>query len=421
MPRAAFALLVAVVSLLGAGLACAGEDDPTLRGVKLSEWLERLKGDKEANLRPVFLLAVGSPGHRAIEDILYRSRRGGLLAVELIGPKRSRKVFPAILSSLREDADPRLREGAAQALGRLSAKVAKETTKQRLTEVRDGLVTALRSDKAGAVRQAAATALGQVDPESKEYHLVHDLNEALPVLVAAVKDSDVGASNAAAETLRKMGKDAGGVVPEIVNLLKDRKIDGLSRTLLAQALGKIGSPDAVPALPALKEALADAKAPLDVRRSAAESIGNLGKDATESIELLATILIDSSSEVDLRRSVAAALDQFGPDARSALPSLKKAIRDNDKFVRCLVMHTMGQMGRELGDETRDVITLLLKALDDPVIEVRVAALETFGNLGQEALGADAKTVIERVAELTKDSRKDVREGAENALKKLKAM
>ena len=141
--------------------------------------------------------------------------------------------------------------------------------------------------------------------------------------------------------------------------------------------------------------------------------------ACEAIGLLAMVLVATDSPVELRRAVAAALDQFGSDARSALPSLKKAIKDNDKYVRCLVMHTIGQMKRDLGDETKDVVTVLLQALNDPVLEVRVAALETFGNLGQEALGDDAKAVVDRVSDMTKDSLKDVREGAENALKKLK--
>ena len=38
---------------------------------------------------------------------------------------------------------------------------------------------------------------------------------------------------------------------------------------------------------------------------------------------------------------------------------------------------------------------------------------------QEALGEDAKVVLERVTALTRDTQKDVREAAENALQKLK--
>jgi HEAT repeat protein len=83
------------------------------------------------------------------------------------------------------------------------------------------------------------------------------------------------------------------------------------------------------------------------------------------------------------------------------------------------MHAVGRMGKELGPDTREVVTALLQGLNDNVVEVRVAVLETFGNLGQEALGDDARAVLERVTALTKDGQKDVREAAENALKKLK--
>ena len=419
MSRAVPSLLLSCVALLGAGLARAQDDDPPLRGIRLSEWLERLKGDRQANLRPVFILAVGGAGHRAIDDVLYRSRRGGLLAVELIGPFKSRKVFPALLAALQEDPDPRIREGAAQALGRLSIKARKNAAfKLGLTGVREGLIAALRRDKVGGVRQAAAAALGQVyqDPETKETHLVHELSPALLDIKAALRDPDAATSSEAAETIRRMGKDAGTILADLIAILQDKNANELTRVRVAQALGKIGVADA---LPALKTVLADRQAPLEVRRYAAESIGKLGKDGADAIGLLGTVLVATDAPVELRRAVAAALDQFGSDARSALPSLKKAIKDNDKFVRCLVMHTMGQMKRDLGDNTRDVVTVLLQALDDPVLEVRVAALETFGNLGQEALGDDAKAVVDRVTAMTKDSLKDVREGAENALKKLK--
>ena len=309
--------------------------------------------------------------------------------------------------------------GAAQALGRLSIKARKNAAfKLGLTGVREGLIAALRRDKVGGVRQAAAAALGQVyqDDETKETHLVHELSPALLDLKAALSDPDAATSSEAAETIRRMGKDAGTILADLIVILQDKDANELTRVRVAQTLGKIGVADA---LPALKTVLADRQAPLEVRRYAAESIGKLGKDGADAIGLLGTVLVATDAPVELRRAVAAALDQFGSDARSALPSLKKAIKDNDKFVRCLAMHTMGQMKRDLGDNTRDVVTVLLQALDDPVLEVRVAALETFGNLGQEALGDDAKAVVDRVSAMTKDSLKDVREGAENALKKLK--
>jgi HEAT repeat protein len=366
------------------------------------------------------MLVCGPAGYYRVEDILFRSRRAGLIATELIGV-RSRKVVPALLDALRDDLDPRIREGAAQALGRLAPKAKANI---RLNEVRDGLTTALRTDPSSSVKQAAATALGVYDPENRdtetrELRLVHDLTPSLPVLLAALKDPAPLVSNAAAETIRRMGHEARDAVSDLANILKDPKIDELTRVPVAQALGRIGAPEAVAAVPVLKDVLADTRAPKDVRRAAAESLGRLGKESPEVAQLLGAVLTGTDVPVEVRRAVAAALDQLGDDAKPALPALKKALTDDDKFVRCLAMHTLGLLGKELGGETKDVVTRLLRALDDSVLEVRVAALETFGNLGVEVLGDEAPAVEARVEKMTRDPLKEVREAADNALKKLK--
>ena len=58
MSRTVPSLLLASVALLG-WAAQDKDDDPVLHSVPLTEWLDRLKGDKEAAVRPVVLLAVG--------------------------------------------------------------------------------------------------------------------------------------------------------------------------------------------------------------------------------------------------------------------------------------------------------------------------------------------------------------------------
>jgi HEAT repeat protein len=393
------------------GLARDQDDDPVFRGRRLSEWIELLRGENQEAMRSLALLAAGGSAERPIAVALARSRRAGLIGVELIGPLKSRKVLPAIITALRDDPSELVREGAANSLGRLAPRCLEKML--RFVEAREALVAALRTDRSGAVRQAAAAALGQLAQVKPE-----EVESAVSVLGAALKDAHAGTSNAAAETLRRMGKEARAAVPELQQAVRDRNADPLTRIPAAQALGLIGSPDALPALAVLKEVLADVKALPDIRRAAAESIGKLGKDADDAIPLLASILT-SNAPVEVRRAVAGALDEFGADARPALAALKKALKDDDKFVRCLALHTIGRMGKELGADTRDVVTLLLQALNDNLIEVRVAVLETFGNLGQEALGDDAKAVLERVTALTRDPQKDVREAADNALKKLK--
>lgn len=160
--------------------------------------------------------------------------------------------------------------------------------------------------------------LGQVyqDPETKETHLVHELSPALLDIKAALRDPDAATSSEAAETIRRMGKDAGTILADLIAILQDKNANELTRVRVAQALGKIGVADA---LPALKTVLADRQAPLEVRRYAAESIGKLGKDGADAIGLLGTVLVATNAPVELRRAVAAALDQFGSDARMPCP------------------------------------------------------------------------------------------------------
>jgi HEAT repeat protein len=405
------------------------DDDPIFRQKKLTEWLEWLRGEKDQANRLLSLQALGCNGSisEAWVQPLGERRRAGLFAIELIGPGKSRKVMPAIIDALQKDSEDRIREAAAQALGRLLAGKG-DVERIRLGDTRDALIGALRTDKAGRVREAAATALGRFTPEGEPQARYRplDARPALPALVAALNDPYVDTSKApvvsraAADTLRRIGRVASDVVPELMVVLQNSKADEVTRIHLAQAIGQIGSPDAVVALTILKVVLSDAKAPLDLRVKVAEAIGQLHRDAGDLTALLGMLLAATDTDVRLRRACAVALDQFGSDARPVLPNLRKAIRDDDKFVRCMVLHIIGQMGKDLGAETKDVVTDILERLNkDRVAEVRVAAMETFGSLGLDNLGDDAKAVLNKLTELTKDSQREIREAAENTLKKLK--
>ena len=87
------------------------------------------------------------------------------------------------------------------------------------------------------------------------------------------------------------------------------------------------------------------------------------------------------------------------------------------MVRCLVVHNLGILAKEVS-ETREIVQGLLQSLSDGALDVRVAAIETFGVMGSAALGAEAKVVRDRLMLLTRDSQQEVRDAAENALKKL---
>jgi HEAT repeat protein len=384
---------LSLLTLLVPSFARSEEDDPKIRNRPLSEWLRMLR-----------------------EDPSFDRRRAALIAVELIGPAKSPRVVPAIISALRDDKDDRIREAAATALGRIGERLAARPPAEEapFTLGRDALIGALRTDKANKVRAAAATALGRLK-HSDAAGAVTDL-----AAVAGASATPAAARSAAVDTLRRIGPDAAEAVPALRQALEDRSADLATRTGAAAALSNIGKP-ALEALPALLAVLGDARAPPELVRAVADSLGGLAKygpEAAAASGRLAELLIAQNSSAEMRRSAAEALDKFASDGRQALTALRKALRDDDRFVRSLALHAIGQQGSVLGTEAHETVTAVLACLRDRVVEVRVAAAETISAIGPEPLGPDLNVVRERLREATHDGQKAVREAADQAIMKL---
>jgi HEAT repeat protein len=385
-------VLPAVLLFTLPAAARAPDDDPVIQTKKLSEWLEILRSDADP-----------------------RRRLAAVIVADFAGVKRSRKVVPALVAAVRDDADEQVRERAAALLGQIADKLLNAPDKPddfRFDAMRDALATALRGDKSARVRKAAATALGRMKKQA---------SGAVGALAIGLKDASPETRAAAADVLRRLGPDAREALPEIQQVLQDKAADRATRVQCALAVGRIGAPDALPALPALKEVVTDAKAPFEVRKATAEALGQLGRDAAPAASALGQALTAAGTDYRLRREAAAALDAIGPDGRDALPDLIKALKDEDKYVRCHSLRAIGRYGKELGPETKTAVTALLRCLDDSVLDVRVAAIETFGALGAEGLGTDLKAVTERLTDATRDSQKVVSEAAASSLKKIQGM
>jgi HEAT repeat protein len=394
MSRSPSILVVGLIGLLAAGVGRA-EEEPTFRDRPLSTWIAVLTGDKEV-----------------------KHRQGALIALEQIGPLKSDKVLPALSAALASaDQNEVVRESAAQTLGRLYERVKEANTPVHWDDVRDGLGTAVRKDKSPRVREAAAAALGRMEG---------DAAKAVPNLTAALKDEQQSVRGAAAEALRRIAvdkdgaKEVAGALPELELLVKDEKADHLGRAQAALAIGQIGAPEALPALGTLSGVAADAKVPADVRKAAVEALGRLGADAGAAAGRLGDVLTTATTPPEVRRAAVEALDRFGAAAKPALPALKKAVGDNDKFIRVIAMHALGRMGPDLGDEVKDVVAVLLPHLNDQILEVRVAAIQALGAIGREALGEDLKKVTARLSAQADDSRAAVRDAANAALGRLKS-
>jgi HEAT repeat protein len=396
---------LALLGLVMGGLsrsAWAEEEEPSIGGKKLSAWLGQLHEGKTT-----------------------RERIQGVVAVELIGYSGSKKVVPALIKAMREDKEPTVRARAARAVGRAVGKALEQARAEKKDELprfdfaRDALGTALRTEKVEAVREAAALGLGDLGPDARGV---------VGSLAQGLKDTHAGTVKASAASLRRMGKDAREAQPELQTILANKKAEVEPRVDAAISLGQI-RPDVSSVLPVLKEVLSDTTADLRIRRAVAESLGKLGKEAADATSTLANVLVARESVPELRLAAVMALDQFGGDAKSAIPSLIKAIADpaliksmgdQARYIRCLALHALGRMGKELDKERKDAVQAILKAADDPNVEVCVSAVESLGSLGIEGLGGeldDVKKKIEII--LTREGRKSIREAAQATRDKLR--
>src|SRR6516164_9790907 len=91
-------IVLGTTLFLGEAPLRAEDDDPTLRGKKLTEWIEQLQSGKT-----------------------LEARKAGLLALQIIGPRKSRKVTQAIIAALRENTEDSIRSGSARALGSIAS------------------------------------------------------------------------------------------------------------------------------------------------------------------------------------------------------------------------------------------------------------------------------------------------------------
>ncbi len=115
-----------------------------------------------------------------------------------------------------------------------------------------------------------------------------------------------------------------------------------------------------------------------VRRSAAESLGDSGSTDKAVVAVLTTALKDPDSRV--RRSAADALGNIGEKARSAIPALVEVLDDIDPSVVAAAARATGQMGKRASRATGDLTALL----DHDDARVREAASVSLGNLGRRA-------------------------------------
>lgn len=272
---------LAMVALLLA--ACSG--DPGYQGRSSQEWIE------------------------ALEDSTPEVRQG---AADALG--RILRIQPR---------SPRVVEALIRALGdpddhvRVAAGVALATEGVRAPSAIPGLIDALQDSLHPHTREHAAQILGAFGPSA---------HPAVPALTLALADSSDGVRSDAAAALGQIGPAAASATQALVRLAADPR--PTVRRSAISALGRVAAPEDT-VVPLFATALAtDSSA--DVRVVAAYALAALGEKALPGISAAVQALAHPAPTV--RRAAANALEQFGPGARAAIPALTAATRDGDAAV-----------------------------------------------------------------------------------------
>ena len=292
---------------------------------------------------------------------------------------------PLLVRALK-DKDPRVRTGAAEALGLMVKPPVAERyfdpeqpfgTPARLPSVSaaalapavPGLTEALQDPDLN-VRNQAAIALALIAPNEKR---------TVPILVQLLQGSDKALREAALAALDGMGESAKGAAPTAKRML-DTDTD---RREAGEAAHVLGSVAGAAACDPLERAIADSKDNF-VRQSAIAAMGRLWAVCPRTIP---TLIGTFGGDEQVAFSSVRALRKIG---QPAMPALAAALKSPDPKTRQSAAEAFAGMNAALTPEAVDVLTV---ALGDKSSEVRSDAAQSLHNAGgaaQQAALAEEK-------------------------------
>jgi HEAT repeat protein len=161
------------------------------------------------------------------------------------------------------------------------------------------------------------------------------------------------------------------------------------RRAAANALGEIG-PEAAVVVSALEPLLRDPDR--NVVWATARALGKLGKGA---VPALVTALRESDDDF-VRSAAALSLEDLGADAEGATESLVDLLKDDDPEIRRAAAATLGKIGPAVGDH----VSALGDAVADGDPEVALTATVALGGIGSsDAAGVLIETLSSQDPEL----------------------
>jgi HEAT repeat protein len=311
--------------------------------------------------RPVGKLLTG-----AAKDPDPRVRRGAALALGQIRP-----LGPGTATALAaglDDADPLARAACLTAIGYLGARAGECVPAVRV----------MLGDKSAEIRIQAIHILYQSAP--RDDRLLSDLMDRLD-------DSDARVQRQAIDVIRSLGPPGRKALSVIIGKLGSA--DPEVRVAAAEMIGSHGQAAAA-AVPALSSLLDD-PAP-KVRTIAVQTLGSMGKAAQPALARVASLL--EAEQVEVRQAAALALGSMDLDAEVVRPHLGRALRDSKPEVRRVAMRSIQKLGSQGAIFIPDIILMAEKKENLRSVE---RMLRRF-----ERSGPDVRSLPELVEQLKHD-------------------
>ena len=274
------------------------------------------------------------------------------------------------------------------------------------------------------VRKAATDALEKVDPQWRQSE---ETQSAIPHFVKALAESNYYSERlAAANALGQIGPTAVKAIPHLVKALANS--NNYVHKAAADALEKIDpqwrqSEETQSAIPHFVKALANSKS--YVREAATDALEKIGPQWRQSEGIQSVIphfvkaLTESNSYSD-QLVAANALKQIGPAAAKTIPHLVKALTNSNSGVRNVAVNALEKIYPQWrqSEWTQSAIPHFVKALaENNSFSNRLSAANALGEIGPTAIKA-VPHLVKVLANDDSDVRKDVRNAAANALKKI---
>ena len=392
--------------------------------------VEAALGDGRAKVRAAaahILWKMGPPSKDAVPSLLPLLKDADadvrLAVVETLSPMGQYGVenpedIVRALAAAMNDADPRVRRKAAFALAGFgeAGEIARDDLIRRLddpdAEVRAyaanalwvmgrsarkglGRLYALLDDPSQMVRGRALGAVASIDP--KDARLA-------PSIIAAAKDADGGVRLAATGMLYLAGPSA---VPALIAALRDG--DPMVRFEATKGCRELG-PAAARAAPFLADAL-HGNADAMYASVVAQALGRVGgPDAADAVPELRRIMARPGN-ASLRSECALAVWRLDPARVDEVLRVMTSLL-GEPLTAYYAANTLGEMGAAAAPAVPHVILVLDAELDD----VRMGAAVALGRIG--AAAAPAVSRLETIAR--DDPSERVRPKATEALAKIRA-